>query len=54
MIEKVKLNIRDNDFYPYSISIMGQEQVLLKESEFLDLWEQMNEIIIEKEDYWER
>lgn len=46
---KVKISKRADKFYPYGISIMGQEQVLLKEKELLDLYEQMNNIIMEGE-----
>lgn len=46
---KVELNKRADKFYPYSISIMRQEQILLKEKELLDLYEQMNNIIMEDE-----
>lgn len=53
MIEKVKLEKREGNFYSYSIKIMGQEQVLLTETELLDLWNQMNEIIIDNEKLWE-
>ena len=51
---KVKLRKRVDKFYPYSIAIMGQESVLLKEKEFLDLYEQMTEIIIDNEELWEK
>lgn len=54
MIEKLKLNKRNNEMYPYSISVMGQEQVLLTNQDLLNLYEQINEIIIDKEEFWEK
>ena len=50
---KVKLRKRADKFYPFSISIMGQENVLLKENELLDLYEQITEMIIDNE-LWEK
>ena len=49
MIEKVKLEKKDGHFYSYSIRIMGQEQVLLTETELLDLYEQISEIVMDEE-----
>ena len=46
---KVKLIKRPNEFYPYGISIMGQEQVLLKEKEVLELYEQLTDAIVNDE-----
>lgn len=53
MIAKVKIRERDNEMYPYSIIIMGQEQVLIKEKELFELYDQITDIIIDKEEYWE-
>lgn len=49
MIEKVKLEKREAHYYAYSIRIMGQEQVLLTETELLDLYNQISEIIMDDE-----
>lgn len=46
---KVKIRKRADKFYPYSISIMGQEQVLLKEKELMNLYEQITDIIVNDE-----
>ena len=46
---KIKLNIRDDVFYPYSISIMGQEQVLLKEKELIALYSQIKDIMMRED-----
>lgn len=46
---KVKISRRADKFYQYGISIMGQEQVLLKEKELLDIYEQISNIIMEDE-----
>lgn len=51
---KVKLSKRADKFYPYSISIMGQEQVLLKEKDLMNLYEQINDIIIDNEELWRK
>ena len=50
---KVTLNKRNNKMYPYSISYMNREEVLLTEKELLNLSEQINEIIINDE-LWEK
>ena len=35
--------------YPYSLSYMNREEVLLNEKELLDIYEQINNIIMEEE-----
>lgn len=52
-MDKIKVNCRDNNMYPYSITIMGQERVLLKEKDIIDLYDQLSDIIIDKDEYWE-
>ena len=52
-MDKIRLNCRDNEMYPYSITIMGQERVLLKEKELFELYDQITDIIIDKDEYWE-
>lgn len=49
MIEKVKVERRKGHYYSFSIRIMGQEQVLLTETELLDLYNQISEIIMDDE-----
>lgn len=46
---KVKVNKRDNWMYPYSLSYMNREEILLNEKELLDIYEQINNIIMEEE-----
>ena len=50
MIEKVRVNIRNNKMYPYSISYMGREEVLMTSDELIDLYQQITEIIVNNED----
>ena len=49
MIEKVMVERRKGHYYSFSIRIMGQEQVLLTETELLDLYNQISEIIMDDE-----
>lgn len=51
---KVKVSKRADKFYPYGISIMGQDRVLLKEKELLELYEQITDMIIDNENLWEK
>lgn len=51
-MDKIRLNYRDNEMYPYSITIMGQERVLLKETDIIDLYDQLTEIILNDEILW--
>ena len=50
MLDKVRIKIRGNTFYPYSIVYMGREEVLLKKSELIDLYNQIGEILAEDEE----
>lgn len=49
MMFKVKVNRRDNRMYPYSISYMNREDVLLTRMELLDLYDQITQIILDEE-----
>lgn len=49
MIEKVTIKQRNNEMYPYSITYMGREEVLLKEEELIDLYNQITDIIVNNE-----
>lgn len=49
MIEKVTIKQRNNEMYPYSITYMGREEVLLKEKELIDLYNQITDIIVNNE-----
>lgn len=53
MIGKVEINIRDNQMYPYSISYMGREEVLMTQDELIELYWQINSIILNNEELWE-
>ena len=53
MLEKIKIKKRKNNMYPYSIMLMGQEQVLISEQELFDLYDQITDILIDNENYWE-
>lgn len=50
MIDKLKINRRNNKMYPYSIMYMGREEVLLTDNELLDLYEQITDIIVDNEE----
>ena len=47
MMDKIRINKRDGNFYPYSIEYMGREEVLLKEKELVDVYRQIEKIIEE-------
>lgn len=49
MIDKVKINERNNEMYPYSIKYMGREEVLLTKEELMGLYQQMTDIIVNDE-----
>ena len=46
---KVKINKRDNEMYPYGIGYMNREDVLLKENELLEIYDQITEYICNDE-----
>lgn len=46
MTEKVKIERMRGKFYEYSIKAMGREVVLLTRIEFLQLYEQMTDLIV--------
>lgn len=52
MIEKIKLNKMEGRFYEYSISIMGQEQVLLTRAELMILYDKITDMIVDDEELW--
>lgn len=52
MIEKIKLNKMEGRFYEYSISIMGQEQVLLTRAELMILYDKITDMVVDDEEFW--
>lgn len=50
MIEKIKVKQRNNEMYPYSITYMGREEVLLTNEELIDLYQQITDIIVNNEE----
>ena len=50
MIEKIKIKQRNNEMYPYSITYMGREEVLLTNDELIDLYQQITDIIVNNEE----
>lgn len=50
MIEKIKIKQRNNEMYPYSITYMGREEVLLTNEELIDLYQQITDIIVNNEE----
>ena len=50
MIEKIKIKQRNNEMYPYSMMYMGREEVLLTDKELMNLYEQITDIIVNKEE----
>lgn len=47
---KVKVNKRKNRMYPYSISYMNREEVLLTNKELIDIYNQIADYICEDEE----
>ena len=52
MMEKVKIERMKGKFYEYSISAMGREVVLLTRAEFLQLYGQMTDLIVDDDEMW--
>lgn len=50
MIEKIKIKERNNKMYPYSITYMGREEVLLTDKELMELYQQITDIIVNNEE----
>ena len=49
-MDKIKINCRDHNMYPYSITIMGQERVLIKEKDIINLYDHLTQIILDNEE----
>lgn len=49
---KVKVNKRDNHMYPYSISYMNREEVLLSSEELIDLYLQISDVMLDDDYLW--